>query len=30
MGDVPDLIVKSISDGFGGVLGSVRLVIFLE
>jgi GntP family gluconate:H+ symporter len=29
MGMSPDLIVKSISDGFGGVLGSVGLLILL-
>jgi GntP family gluconate:H+ symporter len=29
MGMAPDLIIKSISDGFGGVLGSVGLLILL-
>jgi GntP family gluconate:H+ symporter len=29
MGMSPDLIIKSISDGFGGVLGSVGLLILL-
>jgi GntP family gluconate:H+ symporter len=29
MGIAPDLIIKSISDGFGGVLGSVGLLILL-